>query len=173
MCKYQPWRFPGAIIKLPPDEKLGNVTFLLFRKGNINCTGAKDHRHLYDKCYKKLFEMLKKVDPNIPEIKPEDIVIQNIVATGRFEREIDLYNLALNEENVILSSAKVVFLLPIKIDEELIFEAISKHKESKKKMVKVVGTQQGVKFFEGEFATLRYDSHVLDIKLYDRDEHDK
>jgi len=100
MCKYQPWRFPGAIIKLPPDEKLGNVTFLLFRKGNINCTGAKDHRHLYDKCYKKLFEMLKKVDPNIPEIKPEDIVIQNIVATGRFEREIDLYNLALNEENV-------------------------------------------------------------------------
>jgi len=81
--------------------------------------------------------------------------------------------LALNEENVILSPAKVVFLLPIKIDEELIFEAISKHKESKKKMVKVVGTQQGVKFFEGEFATLRYDSHVLDIKLYDRDEHDK
>jgi acyl-coenzyme A thioesterase PaaI-like protein len=80
--------------------------------------------------------------------------------------------LAVNQENIITSSAKIIFLEPMKISTQpLVFEAMSKHKESRKKMIKVTGTQHGIKFFEGEFATLTYDSNVLDIKLYER-EHD-
>jgi acyl-CoA thioesterase len=78
--------------------------------------------------------------------------------------------IAVNEPNVIISSAKTMFLLPIKVGEVLTFEAISKHRESKKKMIRVTATQQGVKVFEGEFATLVYDSHVLDVRLYDRED---
>jgi transcription initiation factor TFIID TATA-box-binding protein len=95
-CNYQPWRFPGAILKLPIGKE--RVTFLIFRQGKIVCTGLKSFDKIKE-VYETLFNKLKEIYPDL-KIK-KDISISNIVASGKFEKPIDLYKLAEYEDNVI------------------------------------------------------------------------
>jgi len=100
---------------------------------------------------------------------PERFMIadeQNLIHGGFIFSTADYAAMiAVNEPHVILSSARVNFIAPVELNDEIIFEAIVKHKESKKKMVKVIGRSRDIKVFEGEFATIILDKHVLELKL--------
>ena len=73
--------------------------------------------------------------------------------------------LAVNLPNVVLSSARVNFIAPVSAGDVITFEAILKHKESRKKMVHVSARTKDIKVFEGEFATIVLDEHVLNLRL--------
>jgi acyl-coenzyme A thioesterase PaaI-like protein len=76
---------------------------------------------------------------------------------------------AVNEPFMILSGAKVEFLAPIEYGDIIEFEALVKHKESRKRVVTVVGKTLNVKVFEGKFTTVILNNHILDLKLKKRD----
>lgn len=73
--------------------------------------------------------------------------------------------LAINHPNVVLVGAQTKFLAPVKSGQEVVFDATTHHKTSKKRDVHVVGTVDGIKVFEGDFTTVVLDQHVLKMKL--------
>lgn len=72
--------------------------------------------------------------------------------------------LAVNHPNVVLVGAQVRFLAPIKVGQEVTFEAKASHTTTKKREVHVIGTLNTVKIFEGTFATVILDKHVLEMR---------
>lgn len=72
---------------------------------------------------------------------------------------------AVNHPNVVLVGAKTRFLAPIKVGDEVTFEATATHMSTKKRDVMVVAVANGVKVFEGEFATVVLDRHILKISI--------
>jgi acyl-CoA thioesterase len=72
---------------------------------------------------------------------------------------------AVNDPYVVLASAQVDFLAPIEYGDSVEFEATVKHKDSRKRVVDVVGKTLDVKVFEGKFTTVVLQDHVLDLKL--------
>jgi len=77
---------------------------------------------------------------------------------------------AVNEKNVVLSSVKSNFLSPVRVGDEVHFEARLRHKEGRKRLVTVRGFVLEVKVFEGEFSTVVTDRHVLQLKLMKEDQ---
>ena len=75
--------------------------------------------------------------------------------------------LAVNEKNVVLASSTIQFLAPIRVGDEIRFEAQVRHKEGRKRNVRVIGISKEVKVFEGEFKTVVTDRHVLRLNLLD------
>jgi acyl-CoA thioesterase len=72
---------------------------------------------------------------------------------------------AVNEPYVVLASAQVDFLAPIEYGDSVEFEAFVKHKDSRKRVVDLIGRTLDVKVFEGKFTTVVLQDHVLDLKL--------
>jgi len=72
---------------------------------------------------------------------------------------------AVNEKNVVLASVKSTFLSPVRVGDEVHFEAKLRHKDGRKRLVSVRGFVLEVKVFEGEFSTVITDRHVLQLKL--------
>jgi acyl-CoA thioesterase len=72
---------------------------------------------------------------------------------------------AVNEPTAVLAVAKTNFLAPIKVHDEVIFEASTPHKHSRKRLVTVVGWYHEIKFFEGEFSLVVLEHHPLALKL--------
>jgi acyl-coenzyme A thioesterase PaaI-like protein len=70
--------------------------------------------------------------------------------------------LAVNEPNVVLGSASVKFLRPVKVAQEVLFEGRLVRREGKKWIVEVVGRRDGEKVFEGEFVCFVPERHVLE-----------
>ncbi|MBN1930592.1 MAG: thioesterase [Desulfobacterales bacterium] len=69
--------------------------------------------------------------------------------------------IAVNHPNVVLGSANVKFLMPVRIDERVVAEAQVDLKEGKKRKVSVIVKRGDVKIFEGEFACFVLPEHVL------------
>ncbi|MEF3191213.1 MAG: thioesterase [Campylobacterales bacterium] len=72
---------------------------------------------------------------------------------------------AVNHPNVVLVGAKTRFLAPMKVGDEAIFEAKASHTTTKKRDVSVTAVVNGIKIFEGEFATVVLDRHVLKMSI--------
>jgi acyl-CoA thioesterase len=72
---------------------------------------------------------------------------------------------AVNEPNVVLASCSCLFLSPVRIGDQVIFEAEEHQKEGRKRTVNVKGYVYEVKVFEGEFKTVITDRHVLRLDL--------
>lgn len=81
--------------------------------------------------------------------------------------------LAVNEKNVVLASSTTQFLSPVRVGDIVNFEAKVRHKEGRKRNVRVEGHAKGVKVFEGEFKTVVTDRHVLRLNLLDVDSMDE
>ena len=75
---------------------------------------------------------------------------------------------AVNEPYVVLAASQVEFLAPIEYGDSVEFEANVKHKDSRKRVVDVIGRTLDVKVFEGKFTTVVLQDHVLDLKLKQR-----
>lgn len=72
---------------------------------------------------------------------------------------------AVNERNVVLVACNSQFLSPVKLGDTVIFKAVVRHKEGRKRNVNVTGYVLDIKVFEGEFKTVVTDRHVLKLNL--------
>jgi acyl-CoA thioesterase len=72
---------------------------------------------------------------------------------------------AVNKPNVVLGVARCNFLAPLKVEDEVIFEATAQQTTTRKRNVMVIGTLSDVKVFEGEFAAVVLEKHVLSLQL--------
>lgn len=69
--------------------------------------------------------------------------------------------IAVNHPNVVLGSADVKFLQPVKASETVIAEARVSEQTGKKKIVAVTVVRSGEPVFEGTFTCFVLDRHVL------------
>jgi acyl-coenzyme A thioesterase PaaI-like protein len=72
---------------------------------------------------------------------------------------------AVNEEFGIVIGAQSHFFSPVRVNDVVIFEAKSRQKDGKKRIVDVSGRVLDIKVFTGEFSVIIPDKHILSIKL--------
>jgi acyl-CoA thioesterase len=72
---------------------------------------------------------------------------------------------AINNPNAIVIGAQVHFFTPVRVDTTVIFEAHSRHKVGKRRVVEVTGRLGDIKVFSGSFSVAVMESHILNIKL--------
>ncbi|MDR2151624.1 MAG: PaaI family thioesterase [Helicobacteraceae bacterium] len=72
---------------------------------------------------------------------------------------------AVNKPNAILAAARCNFLAPLKVGDEVVFEANSMQSSTRKRTVTVVGTIGKIKAFDGEFAVVITERHVLSLNI--------
>ena len=90
--EYEPEQFPGLVMRLK-DPK---AAALIFSSGKVVCTGAKsptDAKLVISRIVKKI----NKIGIKIP--KDYKVQLENIVASAKLERELNLNNIAFNLEN--------------------------------------------------------------------------
>ena len=69
------------------------------------------------------------------------------------------------EPNVVLAASNCDFLAPVRVGDEVIFEAKVRHKDGRKREVNVIGYVLEIKVFEAVFKTVILDKHVLKLDL--------
>jgi acyl-CoA thioesterase len=74
---------------------------------------------------------------------------------------------AVNKANVILAVAQCNFLAPLKVEDEVIFEATTQQLTARKRTITVIGTMNNIKVFVGDFSVVITDKHVLNLHLLD------
>ncbi|PHR53970.1 MAG: thioesterase [Arcobacter sp.] len=72
---------------------------------------------------------------------------------------------AVNDPNVVLASSTSSFLSPVRVGDEVIFEATVRHKDGRKREVKVVGSVLEIKVFEATLKTVVLEKHILKLDL--------
>lgn len=72
---------------------------------------------------------------------------------------------AVNEPNVVLSGSTTSFLSPVRVGDQVVFEAKVRHKDGRKRDVNVIGSISDIKVFEATFKTVILDKHVLKLDL--------
>ena len=90
--EYNPDTFPGLVLRVKKPKS----AVLVFSSGNLVCTGTKSVAQVKD-VVQQVIKQLKKVNVNVT-IKPK-IVVQNIVASGAINLDLNLNTLALELEN--------------------------------------------------------------------------
>ena len=68
---------------------------------------------------------------------------------------------AVNDENVVLGSANVKFVAPVKVSQVVVLEAKVKEAKGKKRVVDVVGKVEDREVFKGEFVCFVLEKHIL------------
>ncbi|MEZ0248762.1 MAG: TATA-box-binding protein [Thermoproteus sp.] len=94
VAEYNPDQFPGLILRLTKPR----ISALIFRTGKMVCTGAKNENDLKNAVH-ALVRLLNDHGANVP-LSPE-VQVQNIVASGSLNAEVDLEQAALLLENAM------------------------------------------------------------------------
>ena len=90
--EYNPETFPGLILRVKEPKS----AVLVFSSGNLVCTGTKSVAQV-NAVVKQVIKQLKKVNVKVT-IKPK-ITVQNIVASGAINLDLNLNTLSLELEN--------------------------------------------------------------------------
>ena len=90
--EYEPEQFPGLVMRLK-DPK---AAALIFSSGKIVCTGAKSPKDA-KLVIAKIVKRMNKLGMKIP--KTYRVQLENIVASAKLERELNLNNIAFTLEN--------------------------------------------------------------------------
>lgn len=90
--EYNPETFPGLVLRIKEPKS----AVLVFSSGNLVCTGTKSLPQVR-KVIDEVIKQLKKVNVKIT-IKPK-ITVQNLVASGTINLQLNLNYLALEMEN--------------------------------------------------------------------------
>ena len=72
---------------------------------------------------------------------------------------------AVNDPNVVLASSTSTFLSPVRVGDQVIFEAKVRHKDGRKREVIITGSVLDIKVYEGNFKTVILEKHVLKLNL--------
>lgn len=90
--EYNPDTFPGLVLRIKEPKS----AVLVFSSGNLVCTGTKSVAQVR-KVVQQVIKQLRKVGVNVT-IKPK-ITVQNIVASGEINLDLNLNTLSLELEN--------------------------------------------------------------------------
>lgn len=90
--EYNPDTFPGLVLRIKEPKS----AVLVFSSGNLVCTGTKSVSQVKD-VVQQVIKQLKKIGVNV-KIQPK-IKVQNIVASGALDLDLNLNTLALELEN--------------------------------------------------------------------------
>jgi transcription initiation factor TFIID TATA-box-binding protein len=90
--EYEPEQFPGLVLRLK-DPK---AAALIFSSGKVVCTGAKSPKDS-KLVISKIVAKMNKIGIRIP--KGYRVRLENIVASARLNRELNLNNIAFSLEN--------------------------------------------------------------------------
>lgn len=90
--EYNPETFPGLVLRIKKPKS----AVLVFSSGNLVCTGTKTVAQVREVIV-QVIKQLKKIGVNVT-IKPK-INVQNIVASGSINLELNLNTLSLELEN--------------------------------------------------------------------------
>jgi transcription initiation factor TFIID TATA-box-binding protein len=90
--EYEPEQFPGLVLRLK-DPK---AAALIFSSGKVVCTGAKSPKDSKI-VIAKIISKMNKIGIRIP--KGYKVQLENIVASARLNRELNLNNIAFSLEN--------------------------------------------------------------------------
>ena len=90
--EYNPEQFPGLVMRI----KNPKTSALIFSSGKVVCTGAKSLTKVRESIA-KIIENLRKIRIKI-KIKPK-IIVQNMVASGTINMDLNLNSLAMKLEN--------------------------------------------------------------------------
>lgn len=80
---------------------------------------------------------------------------------------------AVNEPNVVLVASDCQFLSPVKYGDVVNVIAKVRHKEGRKRNIKVTAFVYDIKVFDGEFKTVVTERHVLRLNLLDGEANDE
>ncbi|OGI12502.1 TATA-box-binding protein [Candidatus Micrarchaeota archaeon RBG_16_36_9] len=90
--EYEPDQFPGLVMRLK-DPK---AAALIFSSGKVVCTGSKSPADA-KLVMSKIVDRMNKIGIKIP--KTYKVQLENIVASAKLDRELNLNNIAFNLEN--------------------------------------------------------------------------
>ncbi|MCD4771044.1 TATA-box-binding protein [archaeon] len=90
--EYNPDTFPGLVLRVKKPKS----AVLVFSSGNLVCTGTKSVAQVRD-VVQQVIKQLKRIGVNV-KIKPK-ITVQNIVASGAINLDLNLNTLSLELEN--------------------------------------------------------------------------
>jgi len=90
--EYEPEQFPGLVLRL----KNPKAATLIFSSGKIVCTGAKSPKDT-NEAIAKVVSMIRKAGIKVP--RKYKIQIENIVASAKLNRELNLDSIAFSLEN--------------------------------------------------------------------------
>lgn len=90
--EYNPDTFPGLVLRVKKPKS----AVLVFSSGNLVCTGTKSIAQVKE-VVQQVIKQLKKIGVNV-KMKPK-ITVQNIVASGAINLDLNLNTLALELEN--------------------------------------------------------------------------
>jgi len=90
--EYNPEQFPGLVMRI----KTPKTSALIFSSGKVVCTGAKSLTKVKESI-EKIIENLRKIRIKI-KIRPK-IIVQNMVASGTINMDLNLNSLAMKLEN--------------------------------------------------------------------------
>jgi transcription initiation factor TFIID TATA-box-binding protein len=90
--EYNPEQFPGLVLHISEPKS----AVLIFGSGKIVCTGAKNLTQI-EKVVQKVIKELKKIGVKV-KVKPK-LTIQNIVASGEINVNLNLNKISLLVEN--------------------------------------------------------------------------
>ncbi len=140
------------------DEELDNKTIMLSTHEKIDSSLCGDINEL-KRGYSKV--ILSTTEP----MRADEV---GLVHGGFIFSAADFAAMsAVNEKNVVLASSDCQFLAPVRVGDDVTFEAHERQKEGRKRSVHVIGKVLDIKVFEGEFKTVVTDNHVLNLTLLD------
>ncbi len=90
--EYNPDTFPGLVLRIEKPKS----AVLVFSSGNLVCTGTKSVKQVKE-VIQQVIKQLRKIKVNVTE-KPK-IEVQNIVASGSINLDLNLNTLSLELEN--------------------------------------------------------------------------
>ena len=90
--EYNPDTFPGLVLRIKQPKS----AVLVFSSGNLVCTGTKSIAQVKE-VVQQVIKQLRKIGVNVT-MKPK-ITVQNIVASGAINLDLNLNTLALELEN--------------------------------------------------------------------------
>lgn len=90
--EYEPEQFPGVVLRL----KQPKTACLIFSSGKLVCTGAKSPKETKE-AVANVVKLLRKIGVKVPSNYEVDI--QNIVASAKLNRHLNLDHIAFELEN--------------------------------------------------------------------------
>ena len=72
---------------------------------------------------------------------------------------------AVNESNLVIIGCRSKFFAPAKVGDLIDFEAKGRFEDTRKREIKVVGTINEIKVFEGIFQAVLLEKHILQTKI--------
>ena len=93
--EYEPEQFPGAILKLKEPK----VSMLLFKNGKVICSGAGSELQIAQ-AIRKASKLIHGIQKQVKIQKTVNYNVVNLVATANLNQNLDLFQTAMDLDNV-------------------------------------------------------------------------